>query len=179
MNTGKTRMSFENRPVIEGMEERVLFATFLVTTTADSGGGSLRDAMNKANSSSGADVIQFKIGTGAKTISPSSGLPHLTGPTTIDGSTQPGYAGKPIIEIRGDRAGGAYGIVMVGGSSTLKGLVVNRFGNVGIMAMSKGGDTIKGCYVGTDITGSFAAGNSGKGIILQSSGNTVGGTAAS
>jgi hypothetical protein len=172
--------SSKRQPVIvEGMEDRVLFATYLVTTTADSGGGSLRDAMNKANATSAADVIQFKIGTGAKTISPTSGLPQLKYPVTIDGTTQPGYAGKPIVEIRGDRAGGAYGIVMAGGATTLKGLVINRFGNVGIMAISKGGNTIKGCYVGTDITGAYAAGNTGKGIILQSSGNTIGGTASS
>ncbi len=172
-------MSYKaRRPIVEGMEDRTLFATFLVTTTADSGGGSLRDAMNKANATSAADVIQFKIGTGAKTISPTSGLPHLKYPVTLDGSTQPGYAGKPIIEIRGDRAGGAYGLVLAGGSSTVKGLVINRFGNTGILA-NKGGNTIKGTYVGTDITGSYAAGNKNKGIILQSSGNTVGGTAAS
>jgi hypothetical protein len=171
-------MSYTSRPVVEGMEERVLFATFVVTTTADSGTGSLRDAMNKANRYSDADVIQFKVGSGAKTITPSYGLPHLKYPTTLDATTQSGYAGKPLIEIRGDRAGGSYGLVLAGGSSTVKGLVINRFGGTGIL-VTKGGNTIKGCYVGTDINGSYAAGNRNKGIILQSSNNTIGGTGGS
>src|SRR5688572_11100952 len=162
-----------SRPVVEPIEGRVLLSTYVVTTTADSGSGSLRDAMNKANASSNADIIQFKIGSGAKTISPSYGLPHLKYPTTLDGTTQGGYAGKPLIEIRGDRAGsGSYGIVVLGGSSTVKGLVVNRFGQTGILVKSKGWNTIKGCYVGTDINGSYAAGNRAKGIVVSSSNNT-------
>ncbi len=174
------RLGSAANPVVEMMEERVLFATFAVTTTADGGGGSLRDAMNKANISSDADVIQFKIGSGLKTITPSSGLPHLKYATTLDATTQGGYAGKPLVEIRGDRAGsGSNGIVLVGGGSTVKGLVVNRFGANGILVMSKGGNTIKNCYVGTDAGGTYAAGNRQKGIILQSSGNTVGGAGAS
>ena len=84
-------------PVVESMEERVLFATFVVTTTANDGGGSLRDAMRKANASSDSDLIQIKIGTGAKTITPLSPLPHLKYPTSIDGTTQGGYAGKPLV----------------------------------------------------------------------------------
>jgi titin len=163
---------------VEAMEERVLFATFLVTTTADSGTGSLRAAMQKANSSTGADVIQFRIGTGLKTIAPLSSLPHLTGPTTIDGSTQGGYAGKPLIEIRGDRAGtSTTGLVLRGGAGTVKGLIINRFGANGVMLLSKGGNTLKNCYIGTDASGNAAAGNKQKGIIVQSSGNTLGGTA--
>lgn len=168
-------------PVMESMEERVLFATFLVTNTADSGGGSLRDAMQRANRSSDSDVIQFKIGSGAKTITPNSSLPHLKYPTTVDGTTQGGYAGKPLVEIRGDRAGGStsHGIVLRGGNSTVKGLIINRFGGNGVLILDKGGNTIKGSYIGTDRTGSYAAGNKQKGIIVQSSGNTLGGTGGS
>jgi hypothetical protein len=44
--------------------------------------------------------------------------------------------------------------------------------------MSKGSNTIKNCYIGTDATGSYDAGNNAKGIILQSSYNTIGGTAS-
>lgn len=167
-------------PIVEEIEERVLFATFLVTNTANSGAGSLRDAMTKANSTSAADIIQFKIGSGAKTITPTSSLPQMKYPTTFDGTTQPGYSGKPLIEIRGDKAGSTtYGLVLTGGSSTIKGLVVNRFGGTGILVISKGGNTIKNCYVGTDLNGSYAAGNGNKGIIIQSSGNTIGGTSSS
>jgi hypothetical protein len=172
-----TRTATNAGPMIETFEERILFSTFVVSTTADTGTGSLRDAINKANKNAGADVIQFKIGSGLKTIAPKSSLPQVTGATTIDGTTQGGYAGKPLIEIRGDGAGsGSYGLVLTGGSSTVKGLIINRFGGTGILVVSKGGNTIKGCYIGTDATGSSDAGNKGKGIILQTAGNTVGGT---
>jgi hypothetical protein len=166
-------------PVIETFEDRVLLSTYVVTTAADSGAGSLRDAISKANKSAGADVIEFRIGSGPKTISPTSALPQVTGVATLDGTKQGGYAGKPLIEIRGDKAGGgSNGIVLTGGSSTVKGLVINRFGANGILVISKGGNTIKNCYIGTDLSGANAAGNKQKGIILQSSGNTVGGTAS-
>src|SRR3954452_8558034 len=163
--------------VVESMEERVLFNTYVVTTTANSGGGSLRDAISKANSNGGSDTIQFKIGSGVKTITPTSSLPTVTGVTYIDGTTQGGYAGKPLIEIKGSSAGsGANGLVLTGGASTVKGLIINRFCQNGILVMSHGGDTIKNCYIGTDAYGSYDAGNGQKGIILQSSSNTVGGT---
>src|SRR5690349_11623275 len=84
-------------PIIESLESRQLLSTYLVTTTADSGAGSFRDAITQANNHAGADVINFKIGTGAKTISPTSALPTITGPTVVDATTQPGYAGKPLI----------------------------------------------------------------------------------
>ena len=168
------------RPLIEGWKNASCSRLLSVSNTADSGGGSLRDAINKANSSSGADMIQFKIGSGLKTIAPTSGLPQLTGPTTLDGTTQGGYAGKPLIEIRGDqrRRRQRRHRLSTGGSSTVKGLVINRFGAIGILVINKGGNTIKNCYIGTDASGTAAAGNGQKGIILQSSGNTVGGTSS-
>ena len=161
-------------PMIETVEARVLFSTFVVNTTADSGTGSLRDAIKKANSASGADVIEFRIGSGAKTITPTSALPQVTGPTVLDGTKQGGYSGKPLIEIRGDRAGGgSNGLVLTGGTSTINGLVINRFGANGVLVISRGGNTIKNSYVGTDLSGNAAAGNRQKGIILQSSNNTI------
>src|SRR5688572_9196532 len=103
-------------PMIETFEDRVLLSTYVVTSTADSGAGSLRDAISKANKNGGADVIEFRIGSGAKTISPTSALPQITGVTTLDGAKQGGYSGKPLIEIRGDKAGGgSNGIVLTGG----------------------------------------------------------------
>ena len=49
----------------------VMGNTFVVTNTADSGAGSLRQAILDANANSGADVINFNItGTGVHTISP-------------------------------------------------------------------------------------------------------------
>ena len=65
--------------------------TFTATTNADSGPGSLRQAILDANASSGGDEIHFNIpGAGVQTITPTTELPVSTGPVTIDGYTQPG-----------------------------------------------------------------------------------------
>jgi hypothetical protein len=104
--------------------------TFTVTTTADSGPGSLRQAILDANATPDADAITFNIaGSGVKTISPASGLPTISQPVTIDGWTQggPGYAGPPLIELNGTSAGAANGLVVLAGMSTVRGLVINRF----------------------------------------------------
>src|SRR5438067_11827020 len=67
--------------------------TFTVTNTANSGAGSLRQAIINANGHVGADVISFNIsGTGLHTITPQTGLPIISDTVTIDGYTQPGSA---------------------------------------------------------------------------------------
>ena len=170
----------QNRIELESLEGRQLFATFIVTTTADTGTGSLRDAITKANSAAGADVIQFKIGSGLKTIAPAKSLPQITGPTTLDATTQPGYAGKPIIELKGTSAGaGTFGLALVGGSSVVKGFVINRFGAGGMLIITKGGNTVQNCWIGVDATGGIASPNNANGIIVQSPNNLIGGRTAS
>jgi uncharacterized repeat protein (TIGR01451 family) len=78
-----------------------LAATFTVTTTADSGPGSLRQAINDANAAGAGNTIAFAIpGAGPHTIAPTSGLPSITAAdTTIDGCTQPGAdcGGLPLV----------------------------------------------------------------------------------
>src|SRR6185369_974091 len=79
---------------------------FVVTNTADSGAGSLRQAILNANATPGRDVIQFSIpGSGAHTITPLAPLPTITGAVWIDGTTQPGFNGLPLIELNGVQAG--------------------------------------------------------------------------
>ncbi len=65
----------------------------IVTTTNDSGPGSLRAAILYANANTGTGAITFDIsGTGVQTITPQSPLPAITVPVTIDGYSQPGAA---------------------------------------------------------------------------------------
>jgi len=75
-------------------------ATFTVTTTADAGAGSLRQAILDANALAGTDNIVFDIATGAQTITLSSAV-SITSAMNIDGSTQPGFSGTPLITIAG------------------------------------------------------------------------------
>src|SRR5439155_9595225 len=78
-------------------------ATLVVTTTSDSGSGSLRQAILDANATNGLDSIVFQIpGTAPFTITPLAALPAITDPVVIDGTTQPGYTpNHPIIELSG------------------------------------------------------------------------------
>src|SRR4051812_25174957 len=62
-----------------------------VANTNDSGTGSLRQAILNSNANAGLDEICFSIpGSGLHTISPTTDLPNITGPVTIDATTQPG-----------------------------------------------------------------------------------------
>ncbi len=154
---------------------------FTVTNTNDSGPGSLRQAILNANANPSRDQIRFKIpGAGPHTIQPLSALPVITDPVVIDGATQPGFARQPIIELNGSNAGAdANGLHITAGSSTVQGLVINRFSDDGIFVGTNGGNVIRGNYIGTDITGKTALGNSGKGVHVNfSSNNTIGGTSA-
>ena len=174
----------------------VLGNTYTVTTTADSGAGSLRQAILDANANAGLDTIAFDIsGTGPHTIAPSSPLPDITGAVTIDGYTQPGSspntngAGLPdnsvhAIVLDGTSAGaGARGLRVYqgGGGSTIRGLVIRSFSAQGIVLENTGGgNTVEGCFVGTDAAGTAAFGN-GAGIHILDDGSgevndVIGGT---
>jgi parallel beta helix pectate lyase-like protein len=160
-------------------------AIFTVTTTNDSGPGSLRQAILNANANPGADTIWFAIGAGPKTISPLAALPTITDPVSIDGTKQPGYSGSPIIELDGSLAGlGVNGLTLATSSCVVQGLVIRGFqaqflvgGGNAILVTTGGGHTIRSNFLGTDRTGSSIASNAGDGIqISSSSSNIIGGT---
>jgi len=159
--------------------------TFTVTKTADTNDGfcdadcSLREAITAANNTPGKDTIAFSIGSGPQTIKPLSMLPFITESVIIDGTTQPGFAGMPLIEIDGTNAPpNVPGLVLLGDSSTLRGLVINRFStHHGLEVGGTGHHLIVGNFIGTDITGTIALGNFA-GISVGSPDNIVGGTTA-
>ena len=139
---------------------------------------SLRDALTKSNAIQGWS-IQFAIGTGAKTINVLSNLPDIITRGTIDGRTQPGYAGVPLIEIHrangGTAANGLH--VIADGLVAIKALVVNHFSSgFAIGFESPGSNFVESCYIGTNAAGTTADGNA-TGILIATGvgGNTIGG----
>lgn len=178
-NNAQKMVNRRIRPVVTVLEDRAVPAVYTVTSIADNGTGSIRDALNMANSSPGADTIKFSIGTGIKSIALASPLPDITDAVTIDATTQPGYAGKPIIELNGTNAGSGPGFKVTGGSTTIKGLIINRFSGQGIWLYGGGSNTVQNCWIGVNTAGSAAATNSGDGIFIdKSSGNTIGGASS-
>ena len=165
----------------ERLEGRVLFSTYTVTSTADAGVGSLRQAILDANKHVGLDAVRFSIGAGARTIAVASALPTITDPLVLDAATQPGYAGKPLIELTGrdlTTTGSVTGLSITAGDSVVRGLVINRFSGNGIRLLGNGGNVICGNYIGTDASGTAAAPNGGQGVFVHTPGNVIGGTTA-
>ncbi len=167
--------------------------TFTVTTTADSGPGSLRAAMLAANASAGTiDTIVFAIpGAGPHSIALATFLPTITDPLYLDGTTQPGYAGTPLIELNGTGAGATANGVFIGAGgagSTIRGLAINRFGTggavgapggAGIVIQGPGGNRIERNFLGTDPEGILARPNRADAIFIDNSpGNIIGGVSA-
>ncbi len=98
---------------------------YFVTSTADSGPGSLRQAILDSNAAiGGTNTIHFAVpGTGVQTIALASPLPAISNPAVIDGTTQRGYAGAPLISVVGPGTGGAESL-SVGADATVRGLAI-------------------------------------------------------
>ncbi len=150
----------------------------------------LRAAIQEANALAGTDLIHFYIPTsdGNYQASPlrfripvSTFLTPITDPVVIDGTTQPEFstAGRPVIVLDGTgmSASDPNGISLQAGSSTIRGLVIQNFGDDGIEVEIAGGNTIVGNYIGTDVTGALDRGN-GYSMSVKSSNNVIGGTTA-
>jgi len=146
-------------------------ATAVVTNTDDSGPGSLRAALTQA-ASGAVDRIEFSIGSGPQTIQPLTNLPAVANfSVTIDGSTQPGYAGQPLIEIDGSLVAGIFSDVRgLAVKGDVHALVINNFTGAGIKVDH---GSVRGCYLGTDRTGTAVKRN-GSGItVVGTSGAAV------
>lgn len=141
---------------------------------------SLREALAASASAEGGSVIAFDIpGAGPHTIRPASGLPALGDDVLLDGTTEPDWAGTPVVELDGSAAGElTHGLVLLGSGSTVRGLVVNRFDGSGVeIADDADGNHVEGCFLGTDVTGTSARGNGNAGVMIwRASDNVIGGT---
>ena len=150
-------------------------ATFTVTTTADAGAGSLRQAILDANAAPGAGLIAFAIpGAGPHAIRPASALPAVTGPVSLDGLTQPGAdcatwpATLPVVLDGSDVPDGTNGLHLVAGSdgSTVRGLVVHSFLSEGGLEAGVFFDGSDGSAVECSFLGTGPDGVSGRPNVL-------------
>lgn len=144
----------------------VLAATFSVTTNADSGAGSLRQAIIDANAAAGSDTIEFNIGGvgSSATITLLSALPNITGPVDIDGWSQGAvnYSGPPLITLTDNNTFTSPGLTVTnGGDGTeIGGLVVTGFGGAGVLISGTAancwvyGCTLTSNNIGIRVTGS-------------------------
>jgi hypothetical protein len=145
--------------------------------------------------SPGLDVINFNIQNSGivHTINLLSPLPEITERVTIDGYSQPGssvntaqFGTNAVIRIELNGANipnnfTKHGLVINNASSCLiRGLAINRFAGVGIVIRrnpptNAGLNTVTGCFIGTDATGTAALPN-GTGIdLFEAASSTIGG----
>jgi hypothetical protein len=157
--------------------------TFVVYNTNDAGPGSLRQAILDANEHPGLDDIVFRImGDGVHTIRPTSELPVISDVALVDGYTQPGSSPNTQwtsddavlrIEIDGELAASDARGLVINGSVTVRGLVINRFYMNVDMA---GGGRLEGCFIGTDPTGTIIRSRTSINYGVSALASTVGGT---
>ncbi len=130
----------------------------------------LRSTLNAFTTAAGSYMVA--------TVALASSLPTVTAPLVIDAQTQPGWAGKPIIELNGSGVGGGgYGLIVTGGHSTVRGLIIDRF-SYGVWLATAGSNTVQGCWVGTSVAGNSASANIYGIYINGTSSNLIGGSAA-
>ncbi len=163
--TRRSRPQFRStRPQLESLETKQLLTTFAVTNVADSGTGSLRQAILNANADTGTtgETINFAIpGSGTHTITPATPLPAITQSTVVDATTQPGYAGTPLVVLDGINAVDPSGKAVAGlqvtyngfADSTIAGLEIVRFSGSGIVT------AVPFTAIHNDLIGTNAAGD--------------------
>jgi hypothetical protein len=169
--------------------------TYNVTTIADSGAGSLRQAITDANANPGPDTIAFGIvGTGPHTIALASALPNITDAVTIDGYTQAGSSPNTqptsqglntVLMIVIDGAGTGVPttlgcVTSVASNVTIRGLCMNRCPGYQIrLEGSVSGNVVAGNFLGTTPDGLSVPAEISAGGVLQVSqtGTRIGGTA--
>ncbi len=137
--------------------ETKAITTFNVTNTNDAGAGSLRQAIIDANAtanSGGNDIIDFSgLGAGTHTITLASDLPSPTEGVTIDGYTATSYASNsPVIGIDGFTHGFLINNAGATGSF-VRGIVIWGCTQDGIEINGVTNITIRGCWIGLDLTG--------------------------
>jgi hypothetical protein len=153
-------------------------ATFTVTNSADSGAGSLRQAIldSNANGINDSDTIEFNIpGAGPHVIAPATNLPPINTRTiTIDGYTQPGSSPNTRTPAQGgldtqlrivlsaqnlqNGSGNAVGLVFGNtaqlGTRAVRGLAIAGFdSHIRIDTNMTGDVVIEGNYIGADAAG--------------------------
>jgi titin len=166
------------RLAVEVLEDRLAPATFTVTTNADAGAGSLRDAILRANAHPGADAITFNVGGGGpQSIFVQSALPALTDVVSLNATTQPGFTSSPLIQLYGAGAGpGVNGLRLLASGSSVRGLEISGFKGSAVV-IGGGHCSLVGCFLGTNLAGNFALPNGLDGVTILpgAGGNHIGG----
>lgn len=144
-------------PGLTALEARTLLTTYTVTNTSSDFRtvGSLPFAVFQANyTTPGLDRINFNLpGAGPHVITVNQTL-YINDLTVIDGTTQPGYAGYPVVSIRGTSSVPSIFLLQAdngttSSGSTIQGLdMANYTANAVTIFASSSGDYIQKNWMG-------------------------------
>jgi len=169
------------RSILEHLEDRRVLATYMVTSLADSGAGSLRDALQSANATGVADAIVFDAAlAGTINLGVANGALQITSPVSIQGpgsgSMTVDANATPSDKFRVFEISDAANDVSISGLTLTGGMVDDGGGGI----LFRSADTLT--LVDTVVTGNQASNGGGiyseyeGAIVLQSSsvsGNTA------
>jgi len=145
---------------------------FTVSTLADSGAGSLRQAILDANASAGFDVVEFGV-AGVIRVG-ATPLPAITEGVSIQGDSAPGYAGAPVVRIDFQNTPG---LTLAAGSafSKVRSLSLVDASDAGI-TIADDFTQITGNRIGVWGNGVTVEPNRGAGVLVQAGadGNAIG-----
>jgi hypothetical protein len=136
----------------EKLESRLALSgpTFVVTSNANAGDGTLRTAILDADRVP-VSTIDFNIKQGPSTIIVLDPLPPITSTVTIDGTSQPSYSGTPLVTVNGSGVaspGTGFAFVQNSSGSVIRGLAVTGFNSAAIMVAGASNITIGGAAGG-------------------------------
>ncbi|MDR3622068.1 MAG: NosD domain-containing protein [Paludisphaera borealis] len=176
-------------PEVFGLEDRSLLSTFTVTNTSGDAStqGSLPWAIQQSNySSPGLDIVKFNLQGAAPFIIDVNSTLYLNDQVVIDGESQPGYAGKPLVVVRGNASVPSIFLLQGAGGqtssgSTIQGLAMSNYtANAVTIFTSSQGNWIQNNYMGFYYDGSNTlhtnkqfTSQPAAGVGLQSSFNTI------
>ncbi len=150
-----------------------------VTTTADSGAGSLRNAIMASNLTPDADLISFDASLSGQTIFPLTELPALNdGAIAIDGDLD--NDGDPDIALCGSQQASGDGVRISahadGLGCRLTGLAIFDFPRHGIYINASHNNVVQACHVGVSLAGGALRDNGGSDIYIEGGNkNLIGG----
>ncbi|MEA2341863.1 MAG: hypothetical protein QOF63_32 [Thermoanaerobaculia bacterium] len=178
-SNGRTQLKFIQSAVVVVCLSFAAAASadsFSVTNTADSGPGSLRDAITRANATPGNDFVKFTV-TGV--LTPATPYPTTVGNITIDSSAPPLIHAVPLVDI--DASALSEPVFRLSGGSQVRGFAIR--GDHGAAVEAGDAAIVAACFIGTDLNGTTQMPNAtgvlvtGGGVRLISnliSGNTTG-----
>jgi hypothetical protein len=142
--------------------------TFTVSSTADSGAGTLRQAILDANANPGPDTITFSVAA-FSVITPATPLPQITDTVNIGSGAR--------VELNGSAAGPfGIGLRISAPDCVVSGMAINQWQEAGIRIDGLANNTTLegGLHIGVDFAGNVAKGNVNRGVlIVGTTGNVI------